>query len=137
VSGEVRGGEAGAVDDVAARRLIGSAPPTSISIPSSSTRAAVSGLLRTSIAPCRSASPRNASISAWLSMMPVVGDHNAAGAGELRLERPRALGRPELQVPHPARGGAPWMACNVATWASPAATTSLPQAAWPTPRSAQ
>jgi hypothetical protein len=43
-------------------------------MPCGVTRAASSGLFSASMAPAFSASPRKASISAWLSMIPVDGE---------------------------------------------------------------
>ena len=64
----------------AAAMRMGAAPPVSMMSPRSAARPARTGVSNAIIAPWASASPRSASMKAWLSTMPVEGDNSARSA---------------------------------------------------------
>jgi hypothetical protein len=72
--------ETGGVYDRIGVDLQGAGPPVSMMSPRSRVRPTRTGVSNANIAPWASASPRNASMKAWLSMMLVEGESNARSA---------------------------------------------------------
>jgi len=116
---------------------IGSGPPMSRTIPRAVALPERMGALKAIMPPQSSRSPRKASISAWLSMMPVEGESSAASAfnagSSARASAPLSGWR---SVTPQARAWAS-MAASLSVSAGLVATMSLPVRRCGMPRAAQ